>query len=118
MDYTPLHKIPLFQDDRFLKMNSDTTALMKAMVIYRGETVLDIGTNQGALLLEAAQFHPTSMVGIDINEQAIELARQNMSFNHISNVRLLAADVTQTTFDTTFDVIVCNPHSLKLVRIR
>lgn len=109
MDYTPLQKIPLIQDNRFLKMNSDTTALMKAMVIHGGESVLDIGTNQGALLLEVAQFKPSVMVGIDINPQAIELARQNMNYNHIANVRLLAADVTQTAFENTFDVIVCNP---------
>jgi tRNA1Val (adenine37-N6)-methyltransferase len=109
MDYTPIHRIPLIQDDKLFKMNSDTTALMLGMMIKPHETVLDIGTNHGVLLLEASTYQPSWMVGIDINELAIEFAHKNMSLNNISNVTLLCADVTTYQFDQKFDVIISNP---------
>jgi tRNA1(Val) A37 N6-methylase TrmN6 len=109
MDYTPIHRIPLIQNDQHFKMNSDTTALMKAMHIKEGDRVLDIGTNQGVLLLEAAQYHPKWMVGIDINSEAIELAYQNMQLNHIENVTLIPRDIQDVRFEESFDVILSNP---------
>lgn len=109
MDYTPHHRIPLIQDDALFKMNTDTSALMKCMRINKGETVLDIGTNHGVVLLEASVYEPSWMTGIDINPSGIELANKNMQLNNIRNVTLLCQDVTQTKFDHQFDVIVSNP---------
>lgn len=109
MDYTPIHHIPLIQDEKLFKMNSDTTALMLGMKIKTNETVLDIGTNHGVLLLEAAVYQPSWMVGIDINELAIEVAHKNMTLNRITNVTLVCEDVTTYTFKQQFDVIISNP---------
>ncbi len=109
MDYTPHHKIPLFQDDALFKMNTDTSALMKCMKIKEGDTVLDIGTNHGVVLLEASVYGPSWMTGIDINPLGIELAHKNMQLNHIHNVSLLCQDVSETRFDGKFDVILSNP---------
>lgn len=109
MDYTPIHHIPLIQDDNLFKMNSDTTALMLGMKIKPQETVLDIGTNHGVLLLEASVYQPSWMVGIDINPLAIALAHKNMTLNNISNISLICDDVTTTKFDKKFDVIISNP---------
>jgi tRNA1(Val) A37 N6-methylase TrmN6 len=109
MDFTPVHKVPLIQDDELIKMNSDTTALMKAMRIKAGDTVLDIGTNHGVLLLEVAQYHPKWMVGVDINPKAIDLARQNMTLNNIENVELYTLDIQKFKHESLFDVIISNP---------
>lgn len=109
MDYTPIHQIPLIQDDHLFKMNSDTTALMMGMKIKPNEIVLDIGTNHGVLLLEASVYQPSWMVGIDINELAIEVAHKNMTLNNITNITLVCDDVTTHKFDHKFDVIISNP---------
>lgn len=109
MDYTPLHHLPLIQDDRLFKMNSDTAALILGMKIKPQETVLDIGTNHGVLLLEASAYFPSWMVGIDINALAIEVAHKNMSLNNILNVSLVCDDVTTYKFNQKFDVIISNP---------
>jgi len=110
MDFTPHHKIPLFQDDALFKMNTDTSALMKCMKVKKGDTVLDIGTNHGVVLLEASVYEPSWMTGIDINPLGIDLALKNMQLNHIHNVSLLCQDVTETKFDYKFDVVLSNPH--------
>jgi tRNA1(Val) A37 N6-methylase TrmN6 len=109
MDFTPIHNIPLIQDNELFKMNSDTSALMKAMHIKAGDRVLDIGTNHGVLLLEVAQYQPQWMIGVDINSQAIDLAHQNMQLNHIENVTLMLSDIEDAKFDFLFDVIISNP---------
>lgn len=109
MDYTPHHKVPLLQDDSLFKMSTDTSALMKCMKIQKGDTVLDIGTNHGVVLLEANVYEPSWMTGIDINPLGIELAIKNMQLNNIHNFTLLCQDVTQTKFEHQFDVILSNP---------
>ncbi len=109
MDFTPHHKIPLFQDDALFKMNTDTSALMKCMKVKKGDTVLDIGTNHGVVLLEASVYESSWITGIEINPLGIDLALKNMQLNHIHNVSLLCQDVTETKFDYKFDVVLSNP---------
>ena len=72
-------------------------------------TVLDIGTNTGALLLYASFFKPKKMVGIDINEKALDIASENMKLNNITNVELIHADGNIFKYNEEFDVIIFNP---------
>ena len=46
------------------------------LLIKMKDIVLDIGTNTGALLLYASKFKPKKLIGIDINEKALELAKE------------------------------------------
>ncbi len=90
------------------RINTDTFALACFMVIKKGETVLDIGTNNGALLLVAAQYQPKKLIGVDILGEAIALAHENMSDHGIDNVELTVSDVRNFKTDPV-DVILCNP---------
>lgn len=113
LDYLPNRKeIKLYQDDDMFCINTDTYVLGEFLNIYKQDTVLEIGTNNGALLLYASRFNPKSMVGIDINEKAIELAKKNMELNHIENVTLKVADGS-TYQDSEVDVIIFNPPYFK-----
>ena len=52
IDYLPNHKeIKVYQDDTMFRINTDTMVLGEFLEIYKEDTVLDIGTNNGALLL-------------------------------------------------------------------
>lgn len=42
-----------------------------------GETVVDLGTGTGSLALGAALFSPASVVGIDLDADALAVAREN-----------------------------------------
>lgn len=113
LDYLPNRKeIKLYQDDDMFCINTDTYVLGEFLNIYKQDTVLEIGTNNGALLLYASRFNPKSMVGIDINEKAIELAKKNMELNNIENVTLKVAD-GNTYQDSEVDVIIFNPPYFK-----
>ena len=49
-----------------------------------GDTILDIGTGSGILLIAAAMLGAERGVGIDIDEDAIEISRQNLALNQIA----------------------------------
>ena len=52
LDYLPNHpEIKLYQDDKMIRINTDTQCLGEFIKVYKEDTVLDIGTNNGALLL-------------------------------------------------------------------
>lgn len=113
IDYLPNRKnIKIIQDDELFCINTDTFVLGEFLNIYRNDTVLDIGTNTGALLLYASLFSPKKLIGIDINEKAIKIAEENMELNGIENVQLIVADGNTYQGDEV-DVIIFNPPYFK-----
>lgn len=113
LDYLPgQENIKLYQDDEMFCINTDTMVLGEFINVYRQDTVLDIGTNNGALLLYASMFNPKKLIGIDINEKAIELAKKNMELNDIKNYELKHADAS-TYQGEEVDVIIFNPPYFK-----
>lgn len=113
IDFLPNHEdIKLYQDDEMFCINTDTMVLGEFIKVYRNDTVLDIGTNNGALLLYANRFSPKKLIGIDINDKAIELAKKNMELNNIKNVELKVVDASKYKSEEV-DVIIFNPPYFK-----
>ena len=114
IDFIPKHQeLKVIQDDDMFLINSDTMVLGEFIDIKHKDSVCDFGTNQGALLLYASLFKPKKMTGIDINKKALELARENMELNNISNVELKEANIIDYKSDELYDVIICNPPYFK-----
>lgn len=107
-DYLPGTEITIYQDPWMFRMNTDTHLLGMFMKVNKGETVLDIGVNNGALLLYANQFEPALMIGVDIQERACVLAEYNLHMHNISNAEIICADIRDFKYSPV-DVIVCNP---------
>ena len=95
LDYLTNTKLKLYQDDEMFKINSDTVRLGEFLNLTKNNyTILDIGTNNGALLLYAynkkkAKFY----YGVDINNEALELAKENMEMNEIKEYEFFNKDV-------------------------
>ncbi len=112
-DYLPNdNNLKLIQDDKMFRINTDTMVLGEFIKVYRNDTVIDIGTNQGALLLYASKFNPKKMIGVDINPLAIEYAKKNMEINNITNCELINEDVLNYNGEEC-DVVICNPPYFK-----
>lgn len=107
-DYIHQTDIYVYQRKDMFRINIDTSLLARFMKIQKGETVLDIGTNNGALLLAAAKYEPSFLYGVDIQKEAIEVAKYNMEQAKIDNVALLHCDVKEIILKKV-DVIICNP---------
>jgi len=74
-----------------------------------GSTFLDIGTGSGILMIAAAKLGARRMRGIDNDEVAITVARQNIARN---NIKTGLFDLLCTTLDktdnTSYDIIAAN----------
>ncbi|MDD6468188.1 MAG: methyltransferase domain-containing protein [Erysipelotrichaceae bacterium] len=108
--YNYLHgtNIYLYQRKDMFRVNTDTSLLGHFMKIRQQDTVLDIGTNNGALLLYASQYTKGKLIGVDVFAEACVLAKKNLEHNQISNYELICQPI-QTVMIDPVDVIVCNP---------
>ena len=107
-DYLPGTQIYLHQRKDMFRMNTDTALLGNFMKVKEDESVLDIGTNNGALLLYASQYTKGKLIGIDIQQEACELATQNLKDQNIENFEVICSDIADVQVEPV-DVIVCNP---------
>ena len=110
LDYLMNSDIKIYQDDEMFKMNSDTRNLGNFLDFKKKDyTILDVGTNNGALLLYASiKGEAKHYYGVDINEKALELAKENMSMNSINNCTFYHSEFQNLKMDQV-DYIVSNP---------
>ena len=97
----------------------ETHALMlEAMdgIDFNGKSVLDIGTGSGILAIEARKRGAGYVLAVDIDDEALSLARENSN-----GIDLLKSDLTESVYRT-FDVVIANltqpvqAENLKTVR--
>jgi tRNA1(Val) A37 N6-methylase TrmN6 len=91
------------------RINTDTCLLGEFLDFKNDADVLDIGTNNGALLLYSSFLKPNKLVGIDINLEALKIAEENMKLNNINNYELIHNDLNEFETKTKYDVIISNP---------
>ncbi|MFA5904518.1 MAG: 50S ribosomal protein L11 methyltransferase [Desulfobacula sp.] len=78
-----------------------TTAMCLELIekfLNPGATFLDVGTGSGILMIAAAKLGASQLLGIDTDETAIAIARENLDLNGIdpSTSRLLCQTLDQT----------------------
>lgn len=71
--------------------------------------ILDVGCGYGIIGLSVAKRYKRSRVElIDVNERAIEIAKENAKINNITNAKIYLSDAYESV-DHFFDVIITNP---------
>ena len=93
-----------------MKVGTDGV-LLGAWGSVEGKRILDIGTGTGLIALMAAQRNPgAEVLGIDIDEEAVQQAKENAQssiFN--SQLSILKQEVLTFEPEKPFDAILCNP---------
>lgn len=106
-DYLRFTDINIYQDDEMFCINTDTALLGRFLDFKKGMKVLDIGTNNGALLLYANRLEPSLLCGVDVFKEAIDLAHENLAMNGAK------AELYQTRIQDfkhePFDIVISNP---------
>ncbi len=82
----------------------------------KGKTVLDLCCYSGGFSLNAVHAKATSVTAVDLDEGAIEFAKQNAKLNN-ANIKFVHADAFAYMRDmqrnkTTFDVVILDPPKL------
>jgi len=101
----------VIQSEKIFKVGTDGVLLGLLTDIITSERILDIGTGTGIVALILAQrTNNTSIIGIDLDENAYHLAKENFNKSPFSE-RLTAVfgDIKTTVFNEKFDTIVSNP---------
>ncbi len=101
----PEYKVVQHKD--MYHFNTDTCLLGEFIKINSGEKVLDIGTNNGALLVYIINKGGLA-TGIEINSDAIEICNLTLKENNLS-ATIINEDVTLWQSNQKYDVIVSNP---------
>jgi len=84
--------------------------LIETMRIGEDDRVLDVGCGYGPIGLAAAALAARgSVMMVDINERAVELAKENAKRNGIVNVDIIQSDLFEKVGQKTFTKILSNP---------
>lgn len=110
----------VFQDKCAMKVGTDGVLLGAWTSVENAVDVLDVGTGTGLIALMVAQRNPlTKVVAIDVDEQAVEQAKENIGNSPFSDritVEFFAFRQFVQNSSKRFDLIVSNPpyfsHSL------
>lgn len=96
-------------NEHVLIPRQDTECLVERVLPYvDGKRVLDVCTGSGCIAIAIAKLGKPAVVhGVDISEEALAVARQNVTELNAS-VELFAGDL-MTKMDGQYDVIVSNP---------
>ena len=89
-----------------------TQFMIQNMEIGKNDVVLDMGTGSGAIAIEASK-KARFVVGIDINENAVKIARENAKKNGIKNAEFIVSNLFSSLPHIKFDVILFNPPYLE-----
>ena len=77
--------------------------------IPKDATILDVGTGSGCIAITLALELPKAkVVGVDISEKVLKIARKNSANLHAPQCRFLTSDLTEAVNVADFDVIVAN----------
>lgn len=71
--------------------------------------ILDVGCGYGPIGLALASVSQRQVQMVDINERAVDLAKQNAGNNHIKNVKIYPSNIYESVTDTQFAAVVSNP---------
>jgi predicted RNA methylase len=73
-----------------------------------GSTVVDAGTGSGVLAIIAAQAGARHVLALDIDPNAVEVARQNVELTGFSDVvEVIEADAADICLQQPVDVVIC-----------
>ncbi len=107
-------QLNIIQDSRHFKFGNDSVFLADFTNVKLGENVVEFGTGSGVIpLLLAFKQEPGRVLGIEIQERLVELARQNAKMNSLDHkIEIIKGDfsrASQYIEPETIDLVVTNP---------
>lgn len=89
----------------------ETTAMMLEQqlgVPVAGKTVLDVGSGTGILAIVAAKMGAAAVLAFDVEEWAVENARENADINHCPQIAVFQGTIADVDPASRYDVVLAN----------
>lgn len=90
--------------------------IMDGMPTLLTPSVLDLGTGSGILAMAAVKLGAGRVCAVDIDPQAVEVARENLAINDLTE-QVACSTTPLEELEGTFDVILANILAEELVRL-
>lgn len=108
----------MYQHDSLFKFGVDAVLLSRFANVKKDERVLDAGCGTGILpLLLAAKTNGKHFTGLEIQEEAVCLARESVKYNSLEErIDIVCGDIKNASEifgRDSFDVVVSNPPYMK-----
>jgi tRNA1Val (adenine37-N6)-methyltransferase len=106
--------LTVWQERSGYRFSIDPVLLAGHTPVKPGDRVVDLGTGCGIIPLMLGYWHPgTVLLGVEIQEALVRLARRNAAVNIMENrIRVLHCDLKTLNpemVQSPVDVVVCNP---------
>ncbi|MAC95670.1 MAG: tRNA (adenine-N(6)-)-methyltransferase [Flavobacteriales bacterium] len=104
----------IYQEQTAMKVGTDGVLLGAWTKVGSAKTILDVGCGTGLLSLMLAQKSNARITAVEIDQNAFEEAKLNISISPWSNqIELIYTDFEQFDTKSKFDLIICNPPFFK-----
>jgi ribosomal protein L11 methyltransferase len=104
------HSIIINPQMSFGTGHHETTRLISTYMLdlnLKGQKILDMGTGTGVLAILAEQKQAVDILAVDIEDWAFNNAKENISLNGCSHIRVLKGDIDAVE-ENNFDTIIAN----------
>src|SRR4030042_6568843 len=92
------------------QVDKGTRVLIENMILPETGCILDLGCGYGAIGIAAATFKPNShVIMTDINKRAVQLAKENIERNKVTNAEVKHGYLYEPVEEMTFNCILSNP---------
>lgn len=83
---------------------------MMEKYIKEGQSIIDVGTGSGILMVAAEKLGASEVWGVDIDSDAVEVAKDNLELNKVDSdkSKLFVGNLLEVVKDKKFDVVVAN----------
>ena len=115
-DYLKYINYKFKQNDEVFHVSTDTTILGMFLDNLYKKSIMDIGTGSGALLLYAHYHNAGHLIGVDIHDKALALAKENL-IEYTSDYELIKANINELEHEKV-DVVICNPPFFEVGSLR
>lgn len=119
VDAIPEGRLRIIQKRRGFRFGIDAVLLSHFTRLKRGDRVLDLGTGSGIIaLILYHRFPGVSIVGMDIDDAAVAMARRTLILNGIQDeIEFVTGDcrrISDTFPEAAFTAVVMNPPYRRL----
>ena len=105
-----VHEIIITPKMSFGTGHHETTSLIMSEMFhldFKEKSVLDMGCGTGVLAILASKLGASSLVGIDVDEWAVENSEENSMLNNVDNIDFIHGDA-DVIRDSKFKIILAN----------